>query len=91
MRPSSLGEPPSRWPAHIYYGWAMVATLGRHGDVSYGVLSYAFAVFITPMGAELGWSKATITGAFSVAQLVAGSDGRSARPLGRSARRTRAS
>jgi MFS family permease len=48
--------------------------------VSYGVLVYAFAVFITPLGAELGWSKARITGAFSLAQLVAGV---TAVPLGR--------
>ena len=47
-------------------------TLGLTAMVSYGTLSYAFAVFITPMSDELGWSKAKITGAFSVAQLVAG-------------------
>ena len=28
------------------------------------MLSYAFAVFITPMSEDLGWSKATITGRF---------------------------
>jgi len=49
-----------------------VLTLGLTAMVSYGTLSYAFAVFITPMSDELGWSKAKITGAFSVAQLVAG-------------------
>ena len=31
---------------------------GFTATVSYGVLVYAFAVFITPLGAELGWSKA---------------------------------
>jgi MFS family permease len=71
---------PSWWPARVYYGWAMVLTLGLTATVSYGILSYAFAVFITPMGAELGWSKAKITGAFSLAQLVAGV---TAVPLGR--------
>jgi len=64
----------------VYYGWALVATLGFTATVSYGVLVYAFAVFIRPLGAELGWSKAHITGAFSVAQLVAGV---TAIPLGR--------
>ena len=58
----------------------MVVTLGVTATVSYGILSYAFAVFITPMETELGWSKATITGAFSVGQLVAGV---TAVPLGR--------
>ena len=64
----------------MYYGWALVVTLGITATVSYGILSYAFAVFITPMSAELGWSKAKITGAFSVAQLVAGL---TAIPIGR--------
>ena len=58
----------------------MVVTLGATATVSYGILSYAFAVFIAPMSAELGWSKARITGAFSVGQLVAGV---TAIPLGR--------
>ena len=40
--------------------------------VSYGVLLYGFAVFLTPMHEEFGWSKAQITGAFSIAQLVLG-------------------
>jgi MFS family permease len=70
-----------RWgPARVYYGWAMVLTLGVTATASYGILLYAFAVFITPMSAELGWSKAQITGAYSVAQLVAGV---TAVPLGR--------
>ena len=58
----------------------MVVTLGVTATASYGVLSYAFAVFVIPMSAEMGWSKATITGAFSLAQLVAGV---TAIPLGR--------
>ena len=70
----------SWWPARIYYGWALVGTLGITATVSYGILSYAFAVFIAPMQAELGWSKTTITGAFSAGQLVAGV---TALPLGR--------
>jgi MFS family permease len=74
------GHLPRWWPTRIYYGWAMVGTLGVTATVSYGILSYAFAVFITPMSAELGWSKPQITGAFSVAQLVMGV---AAVPLGR--------
>lgn len=54
--------------------------LGVTTMAAYGILTYGFAVFITPMGAELGWSKAQITGAFSAAQLVAGA---TAIPLGR--------
>jgi MFS family permease len=55
-------------------------TLGVTATVSYGILSYGFAAFITPIGAELGWSKTQITGAFSLAQLVAGA---AAIPMGR--------
>jgi MFS family permease len=58
----------------------MVLTLGFTAMASYGVLSYAFAVFIVPMSADLGWSKATITGAFSIAHLISGA---AAIPLGR--------
>jgi len=71
---------PHWWPPHVYYGWAMVVTLGVTTTVAYGILSYAFAVFITPMGVDLGWSKAQITGAFSIAQLTLGI---TAIPLGR--------
>ena len=71
---------PAWWPHRVYYGWALVVTLGVTATVSYGILSYGFAAFITPMGTDLGWSKTQITGAFSLAQLVAGA---SAIPIGR--------
>lgn len=74
------GRVPAWWPARLYYGWALVGALGFTATVSYGILSYGFAAFITPMGAELGWSKTQITGAFSLAQLVAGA---AAIPVGR--------
>lgn len=77
---ASAGAVPAWWPSRMYYGWALVVTLGVTATVSYGILSYGFAAFITPMGADLGWSKTQITGAFSLAQLVAGA---SAIPVGR--------
>jgi MFS family permease len=55
-----------RW----FYGWTLVVALGVTETVSYGILQYAFPVFIAPMGAELGWSTAAVTGAFSLATLV---------------------
>jgi MFS family permease len=70
--PESHGAPPPWWPAGVYYGWALVGTLGLTATFSFGILSYAFAVFIDPMTRELGWSKATVTGAFSVGSLVMG-------------------
>ncbi|HYW13283.1 MAG TPA: MFS transporter [Longimicrobium sp.] len=55
-----------RW----FYGWTLVVALGVTETVSYGILQYAFPVFIAPMGAELGWSMAAVTGALSLATLV---------------------
>ena len=37
--------------------------------ISWGVLYYAFTVFVKPMHAALGWSTAELTGAFSLALL----------------------
>jgi MFS family permease len=55
-----------------YYGWRIVTALAVTETVSWGVLYYAFSVFITPMEAEWGWTQAELTGAFSLALLVAG-------------------
>lgn len=63
------GAPPRGRP---YYGWVLVGVLALTETVSYGVLTYAFPVVLTPMQAELGWSQATLTGAFSLAALAAG-------------------
>ena len=55
-----------------FYGWRIVGVLAVTETVSWGILYYAFAVFQVPMRAELGFSTATMAGAFSVAVLVAG-------------------
>jgi MFS family permease len=49
------------------YGWAIVAVLAVTETISWGVLYYAFAVFLPSMQHELGWSKTELTGAFSLA------------------------
>lgn len=54
------------------YRWRLVLTLGFTETISWGVLYYAFSVLIEPMQAELGWSRAELTGAFSVAIVVLG-------------------
>jgi len=56
----------------VYYGWVLVVTLGVTETISWGVLYYAFAVYLAPMQAELGWSRGDMTGAFSLALLLAG-------------------
>lgn len=78
--PAELHRTPRWWPTRFYYGWALVGALGITATLSYGVLSYAFAVFIDPMARELGWSKTEITGAFSLAALASGV---AALPVGR--------
>lgn len=55
-----------------YYGWRIVAALSVTETISYGILAYAFTVFVAPMQAELGWSLATVTGALSLSLLVSG-------------------
>jgi MFS family permease len=56
----------------VYYGWVLVVTLGVTETISWGILYYAFAVYLAPMQAELGWSRGDMTGAFSLALLLAG-------------------
>jgi MFS family permease len=54
-----------------YYGWTIVWTLAITETVSWGILFYAFSVFLVPMQRDLGWSTPAITGAYSLALLVA--------------------
>ena len=56
----------------LYYGWVLVGALGVTETISWGVLYYAFSVFVTPMEADLGWSRGETTGAFSLALVVSG-------------------
>lgn len=56
----------------IYYGWIIALVLAITTTVSYGVLFYAFSVFIAPMEAEFGWSRGELSGAFSLSLLITG-------------------
>jgi sugar phosphate permease len=74
MGPKSSEEdnaavPPQRG---FYYGWAIAGTLAVTETASWGVLYYAFAVFLVPMQEDLGWSRAAVTGAYSLGLLVSG-------------------
>ena len=64
----------------LFHGWRIVGALSVTETISYGVLIYAFTVFIGPMHAELGWSVAALSAAFSVGLLVSGF---AALPVGR--------
>jgi MFS family permease len=56
----------------IYYGWVIVLALAWTETISWGVLYYTFAVLMPSMEQELGWSRVGMTGAFSLALLLAG-------------------
>ncbi|MCC6791265.1 MAG: MFS transporter [Thermomicrobiales bacterium] len=56
----------------LYYGWVIVGTLALTETVSWGIIYYAFSVFLVPMTRELGWSSATLTGAYSLSLLISG-------------------
>jgi len=49
------------------YGWTLVGVFAVTEMVSWGVLYYAFAVFMPVMQHDLDWSRTEISGAFSVA------------------------
>ncbi|MEZ4631457.1 MAG: MFS transporter [Deinococcales bacterium] len=55
-----------------YYGWRIAWALAITQTVSFGTYFYAFSVFIKPMEAELLWTRAQTSGAFSVALLLSG-------------------
>ena len=52
--------------------WALIFSLGVAELVSWGVLVYAFGVFLVPMRAELGWSDAELSGAYALGVVVSG-------------------
>ena len=53
-------------------GRRLVATLAVTETTSYGVLAYAFGVFLLPMQQELGWPRTALTGAYAAAIIVSG-------------------
>lgn len=65
---SSDRPKPARW----FYGWTIVGTLAVTETVSWGILYYAFSIFLVPMQTELGWSASATTGAYSLALLISG-------------------
>jgi MFS family permease len=68
-RPSAAGPAPQGLQTRA---WAIVGALSVTETVSWGILYYAFAVFLVPMQRELGFSTAQLTGAFSAGLLVSG-------------------
>lgn len=59
-------------PRRPYYGWWMIAGLCVTEPISWGVLIYAFAVFVVPMHTELGWAPGALNGAYTTGVVVSG-------------------
>ncbi len=56
----------------IQFRWALVCAVSVLQLVAWGILYYAFTTFVRPMEEKLGWSRSTVTGAFSVGLLAMG-------------------
>jgi MFS family permease len=69
--PSTSAVHTAPW-RRVFYGWWMVAGLAVTELVSWGVLVYAFSVFVVPMRAEFGWSTAQMNGAYTTGVAVSG-------------------
>ncbi|MXQ12866.1 MFS transporter [Microvirga makkahensis] len=60
--------------------WGFVSAMSLTQLVSFGTIFYAFALFVEPMGQELGWSKSELIAAYS---LALGTSALCAVPVGR--------
>lgn len=71
---ASAASPPggdhSAHPTPGRWGWAIVAALAVTQTVGYGVLYYAFAVFLAPIAADLHTSTTHVTGALTASALA---------------------
>jgi MFS family permease len=59
-------------PRRTFYGWYLVVGLGVTTIVSYGISQYLFGVLVVPIQTDLHWSRATISGAFSLGVVISG-------------------
>ena len=55
----------------LWYGLWTVAAFAATTTVGYGVLFYAYGVLLVPMEADLKWGRSFLSGAFSLALVVA--------------------
>jgi predicted MFS family arabinose efflux permease len=67
--------------ADLRRGWLITGALSITVTIAYGVLTYAFGVLLPAMEDDLGWSRAAITGAFSLALLVSALTGLAVGPV----------
>jgi sugar phosphate permease len=77
-------------PRGIYYGWYIVGAAVIAQMMAMGLQAYAMSVFLTPMTADLGWSREDFANAQTIGTFVSGGlglflgaliDRRGSRPL----------
>jgi sugar phosphate permease len=56
----------------VFYGWWIVGAMLVALMVGSGLTFWSFTVYIPPLEAEFGWSRAQVSSAFSVGVIVAG-------------------
>lgn len=66
-----MRDPREPQAAGLYHGWRVIAALFVVGMMVYGAGLYAFTLFIPPLSAEFGWSRAATGGLVSVFWLAA--------------------
>lgn len=59
-------------PSRVRHGWPLLWALATAQVVSWGSIYYSFSLFVVPMEAELGWSKAELNGALTIGLLTSG-------------------
>lgn len=67
--PATVGRLPRLWPSRFYYGWAIVWASFLISVAQVPMYGPVFSVFVKPIGDDLGWSRSTITVAFTAGSL----------------------
>lgn len=67
--------------ASVFYGWWVVAAASFLYGLGIGSVFYGFSTFFNPMVAEFGWSRASLSGVFSLSRLEGGLEGLIVGPL----------
>ena len=58
--------------ARVFYGWWIVLASFFVQALNGGLLFHAFSAYILPLQGEFGWSRAQLSGAFSMARAESG-------------------
>ncbi|MCL5025262.1 MAG: MFS transporter [Chloroflexi bacterium] len=61
--------------SNVFYGWWVIAAGGIVGAMNSGFYYYGFGAFFTSIIDEFGWSRAALSGAFSIARFESGAAG----------------